>query len=115
MKRGNSSNWVHWLYAARTGTLTSIDFVTGAMVTSLVSANSLVRVTKGSGDGPLFTSDESLPILARSADHCRGRRCRVIAPRLFRPPVAPRGGWPQPPGGRRASRLPAHRDQPGPS
>src|SRR5688500_14399339 len=25
MKRGNSSNWVHWLYAVRTGTLSSID------------------------------------------------------------------------------------------
>src|SRR5262245_49429678 len=26
MKHGNSSNCVHWLYAVRTGTLTSIDF-----------------------------------------------------------------------------------------
>src|SRR4029077_5904922 len=26
MKLGNSSNWVHWLYAVRTGTSTSIDF-----------------------------------------------------------------------------------------
>src|SRR5689334_19416919 len=28
MKRGNSSNWVHWLYAVVTGTLTSTDSVT---------------------------------------------------------------------------------------
>src|SRR5207247_1284438 len=26
MKLGNSSNWVHWLYATLTGTATSIDF-----------------------------------------------------------------------------------------
>src|SRR4051794_40502304 len=28
MNRGNSSNWVHWLYAVRTGTSTSTDSVT---------------------------------------------------------------------------------------
>src|SRR4051794_7973561 len=28
MKRGNSSNWVHWLYAVRTGTSTSTNSVT---------------------------------------------------------------------------------------
>src|SRR5207302_1179789 len=31
MKRGNSSNWVHWSYATRTGTLTSMDFFTVGM------------------------------------------------------------------------------------
>src|ERR1700716_2533631 len=31
MNRGNSSNWVHWSYATRTGTSTSIDFLTVGM------------------------------------------------------------------------------------
>jgi hypothetical protein len=31
MKLGNYSNWVHWLYAVRTGTSTSMDFSMFAM------------------------------------------------------------------------------------
>ena len=31
MNRGNSSNWVHWSYATRTGTSTSMDFFTVGM------------------------------------------------------------------------------------
>src|SRR5687767_13353328 len=38
MKRGNSSNCVHWLYAVRTGTATSIDSVICAMLVLLLNS-----------------------------------------------------------------------------
>src|SRR5687768_13475195 len=48
IKRGNSSNCVHWLYATRRGTLTSIAFSKLAMDTSFVTSR------HGPGQGPWY-------------------------------------------------------------
>src|SRR5437763_977315 len=64
MKRGNSSNWVHWSYAVRTGTSTSMVFFVVAMS---CPPDVVGRDRRSSGDATLAPADRAQHV--RRRDH----------------------------------------------